>query len=291
MRSFSDGNPVAVALYFAAVAGIAMFCMHPVLLMLSLFGAILFAVVQNGTRLKNHLGYLGLFLLLALINPIVSHNGVTVLFVVNNTPITMEAVLYGLAAAGMIVGVLYWFGSFTAIMTSDKLLYLFGKLSPRLALILSMGLRYVPLFRRQSQKIQRAQTAMGLYKEDNIADRIKGGVRVFSVMVTWGLENGIITADSMTARGYGTGKRSQLALFRFCTSDWVLLALTAVLAALTCIPIAAGHMSFVFYPAVTYPPATPLTVMGWCSYGTLALLPTIMEAEERIKWKFLQSRI
>ncbi len=31
-----------------------------------------------------------------------------------------------------------------------------------------MGLRYVPLFRRQAKKINGTQTALGLYKDDNI---------------------------------------------------------------------------------------------------------------------------
>ena len=103
----------------------------------------------------------------------------------------------------MIVSVLYWFRTLTHIMTSDKLLYLFGSVSPKLALILSMTLRYIPLFRSQIRKTQQAQKALGLYKEDSIPDNIRGGIRIFSVMVSWALENGVITADSMTARGYG----------------------------------------------------------------------------------------
>ncbi|MBQ7930299.1 MAG: cobalt transport protein, partial [Clostridia bacterium] len=234
MRSFENANPLALAVYFLSVSGISMFCMNPLLLFLSLTGAVLYYFVRSGRkRMKSHLWSLGLFLVLVVLNPLVSHNGVTVLFVLNHNPVTLEAAVYGIAAAGMILAVLYWFRSFTEIMTSDKLLYLFGKFSPKLALVLSMGLRYVPLFTRQAQKIGQTQTALGLYKDDNLIDRFRGGMRIFDVLVTWGLENGIITADSMTARGYGIGKRSHFSIFRFRRSDIVLLISTAFLLGVT----------------------------------------------------------
>ena len=92
MRSLGDYNPIAVAVYFVTVSMIAAFCMNPILLFLSLSGAVaLFAAQSRGRGIRTHLGFLGLFLLVALINPITSHNGVTVLFVINDAPITAEA--------------------------------------------------------------------------------------------------------------------------------------------------------------------------------------------------------
>ena len=292
MRAFENCNPIAVAVYFLAVAGIAMFCMNPLLLSVSLMGAIFFFILRNGRKHgKSHLVWLLMFLVMALVNPLVSHNGVTVLFVLNDSPITLEATLYGITASGMVIAVMYWFRSFTQVMTSDKLLYLFGKLSPKLALVLSMGLRYVPLFARQTKKINDTQTALGLYKEDNIIDRVRGGLRVFSVMVTWSLENGIVTADSMTARGYGTGKRSHFSIFRFRRSDFALLTATMILAALTIVSIGVGALDFTFYPSLKFADLTEMSYVGYISYGALVSLPIIVEAEEKIKWKYLKSKI
>ncbi len=292
MRALENYNPISVAVYFLTVSGIAMFCMNPILLSVSLTGAILFFLLRNGRKHgKSHFIWLLIFLITALINPLVSHNGVTVLFVLNDSPITLEAILYGLAASGMVIAVLYWFRSFTQMMTSDKLLYLFGKLSPKLALVLSMGLRYVSLFGKQVRKINDTQTALGLYKEDNIIDRIGGGLRVFSVMVTWSLENGIVTADSMSARGYGTGKRSHFSIFRFRRSDLGLLIITLILGALTCVAIGVGALDFTFYPSLKMADPTGMSFLGYISYCILVLLPIIMEAEEKIKWKYLKSKI
>ena len=290
MRRFGDHNPVAVAVYYLAAAGVCMFTLEPALLVISLVGALVsLGIVGEFTRWKLHLYTLLLFCGMALINPLVSHNGVTVLFVLNHNPVTLEALLYGMAAGGMIVTVMYWFRAFTAVMTSDKLLYIFGGLSPKLALMLSMALRYVPLFAKQVRTVSQSQKALGLYKEDNIIDRMRGGMRVFSVMVTWTLENGIITADSMTARGYGIGKRSRFTIFRWTRQDVLLLLFTLLLAACTLWGIAGRN--FAYYPAVTAAPMTGRALCGFIAYGLLTLLPAIITGKEALQWRILRSRI
>ena len=292
MQNFENLNPITVSVYFLTVTGISMFCMNPILLCFSLFGSILFFLLRNGRKhIKSHFGFLCLFLIMAIINPLFSHNGATVLFVINDSPITLEALLYGFVAAAMILAVLYWFRSFTQVMTSDKLLYVFGKLSPKLSLILSMGLRYVPLFNRQTKKINATQTALGLYKEDNIIDRVKGGTRVFSVLLTWALEKGIITADSMAARGYGIGKRTHFSVFRLRMADVILLPMTLVLGIITCISLGTNALDITFYPKIKISALTPVSVLGLIAYGTLTMLPIILELTEKIKWNCLKSKI
>lgn len=290
MQTFDNYNPVVVSVYFFVSAGIAMFSMNPVILMLSLFGAMILYFIRNGRRnMRIHLFTSVLFLIMAFINPFVSHNGVTVLFVMNDNPVTLEAFIYGVVAAVMIVSVLYWFSSFSQLMTSDKLLYIFGALSPKLALILSMSLRYVPLFAAQYKKVKQTQRALGLYKDDNIADSFRGSLRVFSIMLTWALENGIITADSMTARGYGTGRRSQFSLFLFRRQDICFLILSIGLAAVTLWGI--YKLEFVYYPAIAVPEMTPAGCAGYLAYASLVLLPAVIEVKEALKWKYLRSKI
>jgi ABC-type cobalt transport system, permease component CbiQ and related transporters len=261
-------------------------------LAISLCGAAtLYALRSGGGRAREWLFYVLLFLFMALVNPIFYHNGVTVLFVVDDNPVTLEALVYGVAASAMIIAVLLWFRSFSQIMTSDRLLYLFGTASPKLALLLSMALRYIPLFGAQSKHVGDTQKALGLYKEDNIVDDIRGGARVFSVMVGWALENGIITADSMSARGYGLGKRSFFALYRFRRADAVLMALTMAFFIITIVGVVTGALSFNFYPKISSPPTSPWSAAAYISYAALAFIPAIIEAGEGLKWKYLQSKI
>ncbi len=290
MRRFPDHNPVAVAVYFLCAAGVCMFTMDPVILGISLVGALLsLGVTGQMRRWKLHLYTVMLFTVMALVNPLVSHRGQTVLFVMNHNPVTLEALIYGAAAGGMIVTVMYWFCAFTAVMTSDKLLYIFGSLSPKLALLLSMALRYVPLFGHQAHQVSRSQQALGLYKEDNLIDRVRGGMRVFSVMVTWTLENGIITADSMTARGYGTGRRTRFAIFRWTRGDVLLLISSLLLTVLTVICLSGRSVSY--YPAFRLPPVTARAMAGFVSYGLLTWLPAFITGKEALKWHCLWSGI
>ena len=64
----------------------------------------LYYIVRNRRKhIKSHLFFFLLFLALALINPLISHNGATVLFVMNDNPVTLEALLYGINSAAMVV--------------------------------------------------------------------------------------------------------------------------------------------------------------------------------------------
>jgi len=289
MRRLADYNPGAITAYFLTVAGIAMFSMDPVILLLSVFGGITcFLLMDRFRGCKTHLYMLGVFFVMTIINPLVSHNGKTVLFVMNRQPVTLEALIYGMFAAVMVVSVFYWFRAFTLIMTSDKLLYVFGSLSPGLALILSMTLRYIPLFSDQARKVKNAQRALGMYKEDNVVDSIRGGMRIFSVMVTWTLENGIITADSMAARGYGTGKRTLFSLFQWKKKDILLLIMTILLALITLLMPKTGYS---YYPQFSFSLGTIYAWISYAAYGMLAATPLIIETREFIKWRFLLSKM
>ena len=130
-----------------------------------------------------------------------------------------------------------------------------------------------------------SQKALGLYNGDNIPDRIKGGARIFSVMVTWALENGIITADSMSARGYGIGRRTHFSLYRFKASDALLIVSSLLLLSAALAGIFAGSLDFAYYPRLTPAETTPLTVIAYSAYALLSLLPTALELFSKLRWR------
>jgi len=291
MRTMNEINPISAALYFVCTAALAMFCMHPAVILLSVIGSFAFRFAHNGRYDRTDAALLALFAVLSLLNPLANHNGRTVLFVINDSPITAEALFYGIVASAMLVSVVCWFRAFTKIMTSDKLLYLFGRLSPKLSLVLSMGLRYTSLLNKRMQSIRAAQTALGLYGDSNIVDRVRGELRVLSILITWALENGIITADSMEARGYGTHRRTHFALFRFRAFDIAVLCAVLLLFILTALCIASGALDFEFYPSVRVGEVTPMTYCGLIAYFILVMLPTVLEVGVNLKWKYLRQRI
>ena len=229
--------------------------------------------------------------MIAVTNPLFSHNGVTPLFFLNGNPVTLEAILYGLDIAVMLVAVMYWFKCYNHIMTSEKILFLFGRMIPKLSLLLSTALRFVPLFKAQIKKIHQAQKAMGLYTGSSYVDKLRSAVRVFSAMLTWSLENAIDTGDSMKARGYGLKGRSHFTLFRFTARDGLLLGGALLLMVLVLLGLMLKEIAFSFYPRLTPIRTTPLALAVYIAFGLLAFLPFIIEVEENIRWKALLSSV
>ena len=292
MRRFSEYNPVTIAFYYLSVVVISMFTMNPILHILSFIGGIVhFSLIKSENKIRTHIFFILIGIILSFVRPIFSHNGATVLFVVNDNPITKEAFIFGINSAVMVVGVLYIFRTFSVIMTSDRLLYLFGSFSPKTALVLSMGLRYMPMLRHQRRITADAQTALGINKDDNAIDRLKGSMNVFSATLSWGLENGIITADSMAARRYGEGKRSRFSLFRIHAYDIFIIVLTIILILPVYILMGKGCFDTDFYPLFEMAEADFLTNAGYCAYGILLLIPVIIRIAGEIRWKFLMSKI
>ncbi|MGN0581997.1 MAG: energy-coupling factor transporter transmembrane component T [Oscillospiraceae bacterium] len=289
MLPFSDYNPLAVTIWFLCTILTAMFSGHPVFVFISLTGSVLYFLILNGRNHgKTHGFFFMLFLLFSLVNPLVSHNGKTVLFVFNNNPITLEALLYGVNASAAIIGALYWFRAYSALITSDKLFYITAFFSDKISLVLSMTLRFAELFRKQFRKSLDSQRATGLFNDDNIIDSIRGYTRIFSILVTWALENGITTADSMEARGFGCGKRTQMKTFRFRKCDIFLIILSLICFSLTVFSV--YSMNFNFYPEINFSKINSAQILGITAYVLLALTPSFIETEAQIKWKYLVSK-
>ena len=53
-------------------------------------------------------------------------------------------------------GVCVWFSCIFFVFTTDKVVYLFGKVSPRLSLFLAIGLRMVPRIQKEAKRINMA---------------------------------------------------------------------------------------------------------------------------------------
>ena len=136
MNGFASLHPVVLFTYFAAVVGCTMFFTHPLLQAISLLGAFIYSVMLKGKRglLFNTVFMLPMLLFMAGLNPLFNHRGVTILFYLNSgNPVTLESVLYGVSAAVMFITVIMWFSCYNAVMTSDKFIYLFGKVVPALS--------------------------------------------------------------------------------------------------------------------------------------------------------------
>jgi len=293
MKAFSSFHPIVLVLYFGVVLITSMFASHPVILIEALLSGILLNIMLSERKnILSDLGfYLFLFIVITLTNPLFSHNGATPLFFLNGNAITKEALISGLSIATLLTGVIYWFKCYSIIMSSDKFLYIFGRTIPKLSLIFSMVLRFLPLFKVQMRKVGNAQKAMGLYSGDKYMDKVKSQLSVFSVMITWALENAVETGDSMKARGYGLKGKSHYSLFRFKKVDAVMLVVIGVICIFLVTGLASSSIKFNYYPKVDNVKFGILSVATYISFGVLAFLPFFVEIKEKIKWNYFVSKI
>ena len=231
--------------------------------------------------------------LAALLNPAFNHEGATILtYLPSGNPLTLESMLYGAAAAVMLASVVLWFSSYNEIMTSDKFVYLFGRVIPALSLVLSMVLRFIPKFKAQMQTVSEAQACIGRdAKNGSVFRRVGNAVKIFSIMVTWSLENAIETADSMRSRGYGLPGRTAFSIYRFDDRDKAALAWLIFCGAYLVSGWMAGGTYFRYYPTVKAAAWTPMTVNFMLVYLALVLTPVILDRREDRQWNSLQSNI
>ena len=160
--AFSSYHPAVNFLYFGLVLFFTMCFLHPACLLLSLAAALRYAVCLNGRRaVRRSLRYLlPAALLAALINPAFNHQGATILtYLPSGNPLTLESIAYGLAAAALLSAVVTWFSCYTAVMTSDKFVYLFGRVIPALSLAFVTSTPALPYGKRPYRRIR--MDAMG----------------------------------------------------------------------------------------------------------------------------------
>ena len=279
-------------LYFGLVIAFTMFLMHPVSLAISLVSALVYAVYLNGRRaVRASLLYLlPMMAVAALVNPAFNHKGATILtYLPSGNPLTLESILYGAAAAAMLAAIITWFSCYTAVMTSDKFVYLFGRIIPALSLVLSMALRFVPKFKAQFQTVSEAQQCIGRdVSNGGVIQRLRNGITILSIMVTWSLENAIETADSMKSRGYGLPGRTAFSIYRFDSRDRAALAWLLYCGFfLFCGGMAKGFY-WRYYPTAKGVPLTPLTVSLQLAYLALCLTPVILNMRADWAWHVLQ---
>ena len=284
-------HPWVSFLYFVAVIAGTLLFIHPVFAAVSLCCAIFSASLINGKKvLFATLGFgIPMFVFIAAANPLFNHRGATILFYLFDNPVTKEALVYGFVSAGMMFGAVVWFTCYNTVVTSDKFIYIFGRILPSIALIVSMTLSLIPRLMSQVKIIADSQRSIGLdWKSGSLKQRIRSGARILSILVSWALEDAVMTADSMCARGYGQHKRSTFSIFRFGKKDAKMLAVVLLLFGIEIFTYISGRGTMEFYPAMVFPKIDFADVVIYISYILLGILPAIIQIKEDLKWKQLK---
>ena len=291
--TFSSYHPLINFMYFALVLVFSMCFMHPAFLVISLATALSYNIYLKGIKgLRFSLAFiLPMMLLAAIVNPAFNHQGATIItYLPSGNPLTLESIIYGVATSAMMAAVVLWFTCFNEVITTDKFVYLFGRIIPALSLVMSMTLRFVPKFRNQIKVVSEAQRCIGRDVSDgNVIQRARHGITILSIMITWSLENAIDTADSMKSRGYGLPGRTAFSIYRFDSRDraamlWLVFCGVYIISAWI-----AGGTAFRYYPTMKGVEINPFTVSFVLVYLALCLTPIILNVKEDRKWQRLRS--
>ncbi|MCR5150410.1 MAG: energy-coupling factor transporter transmembrane protein EcfT [Clostridiales bacterium] len=292
MIYFELFNPITVFLFFVFTIVSGIFTMNPVISIISFLSSLLYWMLLPCKKNKSiHIFSFLMVIACTVLNPVLGHNGMTALVVINNHVVSAESLWYGAFLGIMLSSATYWFASYSALMTSDKIIYVVNAFSKKAALVLTMAMRFIPMYVKKARQINLSQKALGLYKDETIVSRVRGTLRVMSALLTYMIEKTIITSDSMEARGYFSGKRRTFSVYSFGKKDIVYIVTVVLLSLCTFYVSFKGALVYNFYPSMDSVSHSLLSLFGYFSFGLLCLSPSVTQGSYRLKWRYLKSKI
>lgn len=226
----------------------------------------LFVIEEEETLKQSAKGLIIMSLVIIILNPIFNHRGETILFYFYGQQITLEAVIIGVQNALSLSAILILFMLLNKILSMDGLLFLLTKLSKRWAMLIMISLNFVPSLRNKVQNMQEVQATKRVVAEgEHPISAAKTAIVFIEALLNQSLEDAMIAADSMTARGYGSTGRSHYHNYSFYLLDWLVLMGIIV--------------GFIFML---------LAYQSTIIWALICLTPTLVEGSERLKWLFYQ---
>jgi len=274
---FERCHPAVNLIYFAAVVAAMITFQHPVFLAVSFLCAIAFKKKRGGWKaLMFNLCLLPLIAAFALYYSSYTHFGMTVLqqnFVGNN--MTLESLVYGIVLGISVAGVCIWFSCVYSVFTTDKVVYLFGKVSPRLSLFLAILLRMVPRIKKEAKRINMAQQGIGKgVNQGSFFARLHNGIRIFSMLITWTIDSLTVSSESMRSRGSNLRGRKAFSIYRFDNRDRIFVIGLFLCLTLTMMAVLLGQTDMVYDPKIIWTDVSPILCIG---YAVLCLMPLGLE--------------
>lgn len=310
---FKGYHPLVNVLFFISIIAFGMLLRHPVYLVISFISSTAYYLKLSGKdgRKTVFRFLLPMLLFVVIINSFFNHYGVTTLFILpSGNNFTFEALVMGIVSGITVVSVIQWFFCCNEVVTEDKFMHIFGRILPKGALVVSMILRFVPLYRRRYKEISQARKCIGLNGTDSFICKMKNTFKNIGILVSWSFENAIETADSMKARGYGLKGRTYYSRFQWHTGDTLAIILLVLFDALIIFGLVSNSAYCIYNPYViinqpseigttyiinelnlTINPFGFLSIISLIAFTLLCFLPLTIDLKEDIKWHRLQSKI
>ena len=277
---FEKCHPAVNFIYFTTViAGMIVF-QHPIFLLISFVCAFIYSIKRNGWKaLAFNIVLIPLVVAYAFYYSSYNHFGVTVLqqnSIGNN--ITLESLVYGFVLGFVIAGVLIWFSCVYSVFTTDKVVYLFGKVSPRLSLFLAIILRMVPRIEKEAKKINTAQRGIGRgANQGNIFRRLRNSIRILSMLITWTIDSLTMVSESMRSRGSSLRGRKAFSIYRFDNRDRTYVVGNFAGLTVVFMAVMLKQTDILYDPRIVMTPITSMSYLFYIGYAVFCLMPLGLE--------------
>jgi len=187
----------------------------------------------------------------------------------------------------VIAGVLIWFSCVYSVFTTDKVVYLFGKVSPRLSLFLAILLRMIPRIKKEAKRINTAQRGIGRgANQGNILRRLRNSIRILSMLITWTIDSLTVASESMRSRGSSLRGRKAFSIYRFDNRDRAYVIGLFTCLTLTAMAVILKQTDILYDPRIVMTPITSVSCLFYAGYAVFCLMPLGLELwTEYCFWK------
>lgn len=254
-------NARAVAAWSATCLFIVLFTTNPVYKALVLAAA--FTALGAGAGLRRIRGWLTAVTLIAafatLLNFISAHLGATVLFELPpqipalGGPYTLEALAFGFVGGITIAAAILSAAPFSVLLASHEVVDALPAALSRTGTVIAASLNLVPAVATSFVEVTEAQRLRGWRPRGP-----RSWSEIVVPVVLTSIEGSIQLAESMEARGFGSGPRTAAKPSRMQRSDWSLVAASALALALFAVSRIAGWAAdWLPYPTLGAPAIDP----------------------------------
>ncbi|HZJ69237.1 MAG TPA: energy-coupling factor transporter transmembrane component T [Candidatus Eisenbacteria bacterium] len=296
MKTLKDYHPIVSLVYFLSVLILTMMTRNPIWVVSCFIFALIYFLRIKGLSaiLLQFLYFIPMLVMIVVINSIFNGLGLTVLFYLGEgNPITLENIMFGVFSALALFNVFLWFSTYNSLLTSDEILSVLGHKLPTIGLALSMIIKYIPDTLKQGKEILLNQKSMLGKKKLNSRQKLKFGLAMLTVLLSWSMENALETADSMRAKGYPSKTRISYSQSKFNPRDLNFLIIILGLLIIHIVFALSGSMRFTYYPFITWQGKSThhiKQIFTFVSLGALLSLPLANDFIDWIRWHIIQKK-
>ncbi len=283
-------HPAVMLAYFLSVIVVGVCIPIPEFILMNLFFAILSDILLNGSRaLRMILGLFVLCAVMSLLSPLFNPLGNSVLFTyLGGRPYTLEAIAYGASVAVMFSSMIIWFQVMSNVLDADRTIRIFSSAFPKLGLIVASAMGLFSRFIKRLASLR--EVSLG-DPSASIMVKAKMAAGNMQNLVQWSFYEGIDRADTMRARGFGTGKRTSYRHYAFTFRSVALSVGIVVLVGAVVSSMILAEASMSYFPSLSHSPHGIHIALALVSYGMLLAFPAASMVGGWLRWRSCISKI